>query len=154
MTGVPHGRRIGPHRAIPTGRSAMRSTCTVAAILLAAATVTSPASAMPADPPHKPARPLDSAAPASVVQTVASSDETSSGFDWSSAGIGAAGGVGAFAIALAATAGTRRRRLSDPAPSTPTNDGTRSRRSAPGPQPPNAIPISEVGTPPSTRTTR
>jgi hypothetical protein len=34
-----------------------------------------------------------------------------SGFDWSSAGIGAAGGVGAFAIALAGIAGIRRRRL-------------------------------------------
>ena len=94
----------------------MRSTRTLAATLLGAATLASPAFAMPIDLPHKPARPLDSAAPAPVVQTVASSDETSSGFDWSSAGIGAAGGVGAFAIALAATAGMRRRRLSDPRP--------------------------------------
>jgi hypothetical protein len=116
MTGVPHGRRIGPHRAIPTGRNAMRSTRALAATLLAAATLASPASAMPIDPPQTPARSLDSAWPAPVVQTAASSDQTSSGFDWGSAGIGAAGGVGAFAIALAATAGMRRRRLSDPRP--------------------------------------
>jgi hypothetical protein len=109
MTGVAHGRRIGSHRAIPTGRSAMRSTRTFAAAVLSAATLASPAFAMPGDPPPKPARPL-------VMQTAASSDETSSGFDWSSAGIGAAGGVGAFAIALAGIAGTRRRRLPHPQP--------------------------------------
>jgi hypothetical protein len=72
----------------------MRTTRMLAAALLSAATLANPAFAMPVDPPHKPARPP-------VVQTTACSDETSSGFDWSSAGIGAAGGVGAFAIAMA-----------------------------------------------------
>jgi hypothetical protein len=81
----------------------MRTTRTIAAALLSAATLASPAFAMPADPPQKLARPP-------VMQSAASSDETSSGFDWSSAGIGV-GGVGAFAIALAGIAGTRRRRL-------------------------------------------
>jgi hypothetical protein len=108
VTSVPQGRRIGSHRAIPTSRNAMRTTRTLAA-LFTAATLASPASAMPIDPPHKPAQPP-------MVQTAAASDETSSGFDWSSAGIGAAGGVGAFAIALAGIAGTRRRRLPNPAP--------------------------------------
>jgi hypothetical protein len=108
VTSVPQGRRIGSHRAIPTRRNAMRTTRTLAAALLTAAALASPASAMPIDPPHKPAKPP-------MVQTAASSDETSSGFDWSSAGIGATGGVGAFAIALAGIAGTRRRRLTNPA---------------------------------------
>ena len=82
----------------------MRSTRTLAAALLGAATLASPAFAMPPDPPQRPAR-------SPLVQTAAPSDDASSGFDWSSAGIGAAGGVGAFAIALAGIAGTRRRRL-------------------------------------------
>jgi hypothetical protein len=104
VTGVAHGRRIGSHRAIPTGRNAMRSTRTLAAALLSAATIAGPAFAMPADPPHTPAR-------HPVAHATAPSDETPAGFDWSSAGIGAAGGIGAFAIALAGIAGTRRRRL-------------------------------------------
>jgi hypothetical protein len=87
----------------------MRTARTLAAALLSAATLADPAFGMPADPPHKPAQPP-------IVQTAASSDGTSSGFDWSSAGIGAAGGVGAFAIALAGIAGTRRRRLPNPGP--------------------------------------
>jgi hypothetical protein len=37
-----------------------------------------------------------------------------SGLDWGSAGIGAAAGIGAFAIALALTAGLRRRRTAQP----------------------------------------
>lgn len=87
----------------------MRSARTLAAALLSAVTLASPAFAMPADPPHTPAR-------TPVMQTAASSDQTSRGFDWSSAGIGAAGGVGAFAIALAGIAGTHRRRLPHPQP--------------------------------------
>jgi MYXO-CTERM domain-containing protein len=102
MTGVAHGRRIGSHSAVPTARSAMRSTRTLAAAFLAAAMFTGSASAMPADPPHKPGR--------AGVPTPPPIVETSSGFDWSSAGIGATGGVGAFAIALAGAAGMRRRR--------------------------------------------
>ena len=85
----------------------MRSTRIFAAALLSAATLASPAFAMPADAPHKLPRPR-------VVQTPAPSDETHSGFDWGSAGIGAAGGVGAFAIALAGIAGMTRRRLPHP----------------------------------------
>jgi hypothetical protein len=38
-------------------------------------------------------------------------DAPSSGFDWGSGGIGVAAGIGAFAIALAGTAGMRRRRI-------------------------------------------
>jgi hypothetical protein len=87
----------------------MRSTRTFAAGVLSAVTLASPAFAMSADPTQKLARPP-------VMKTAASSDETSSGFDWGSAGIGAAGGVGAFAIALAGIAGTRRRRLPHPKP--------------------------------------
>jgi hypothetical protein len=83
----------------------MRSTRTLAAALLAAAMFTGSASAMPADPPHKPGR-LAEPTPPRIVQT-------SSGFDWRSAGIGAAGGVGAFAIAVAGTAGMHRRRSSE-----------------------------------------
>jgi hypothetical protein len=37
-----------------------------------------------------------------------------SGLDWGSAGIGAAAGIGAFASALALTAGLRRRRIARP----------------------------------------
>ena len=81
----------------------MRRTRTFAAALLGAATLAGPAFAMPADPPLKPARPL-------VLQTV----ETSSGFDWGSAGIGAAAAIGVFAIALAGTVGLRRRRPGPP----------------------------------------
>jgi len=86
----------------------MRSTRTLAAALLAAAMFTSSASAMPVDPPHKPGRPAEPTPPLIV--------PTSSGFDWGSAGIGAAGGIGAFAIALAGTAGVRRRRPPEPRP--------------------------------------
>ena len=84
----------------------MRTTTTRAlvAALLSAAALATPASAMPIDPPQSPE-------PAPIVRTAASYDETPSGFDWSSAGIGAAAGVGAFAIALAGIAGTRSRRL-------------------------------------------
>ncbi len=87
----------------------MRTTRTVAAALLSAATLAGPAFAMPIDPPHKPEQ-------IPLVQPAAPSDPPSSGFDWSSAGIGAAAGVGAFAIALAGVAGTRRRRFPNRGP--------------------------------------
>jgi hypothetical protein len=106
---VAHGRRLGSHQAIPTRRSAMRTTRTLAAALVSAATLAGPAFGMPTDTPHQPDH-------VPVVQPAAPSDGTSSGFDWSSAGIGAAGGVGAFAIALAGIAGARRRRLPTPGP--------------------------------------
>jgi hypothetical protein len=78
----------------------MRSTRTLAAAVIAAAMLAGSASAMPADPPHTAGWPAAPTPPPIV--------HTSSGFDWSSAGIGAAGGVGAFAIALAGIAGMRR----------------------------------------------
>ena len=81
------------------------SRLTVAAVLGSAA-LAGPATAMPTDPPHGQSPP--------IVQTASPSDERSAGFDWESAGIGAAGGVGAFAIALAAAGGTRRRRRPSP----------------------------------------
>jgi hypothetical protein len=74
--------------------------------LLGSAALAAPAMAMPTDPPHGQSPP--------IVQTASPSDETSAGFDWDSAGIGAAGGVGAVAIALAATGGMRRRRAPSP----------------------------------------
>ena len=84
----------------------MRSTRIIAASLLGAATLAGPASAMPIDPPHRPGLPP-------VVQDTTPSDP---GFDWSSAVIGAAGGIGAFAIALAGATGVRRRRYPEPRP--------------------------------------
>jgi hypothetical protein len=57
-----------------------------------------------AAPPTWPANP----------QPLAAVDVPSSGFDWSSAGIGVAAGIGAFAIVLAGTAGMRRRRVARP----------------------------------------
>jgi hypothetical protein len=72
--------------------------------LLCAATLAGPAAAVPADPP-----PAAKSQPS--VQPVAPLETRSAGFDWGSAGIGAAGGVGAFAIMLAGTAGIRRRHL-------------------------------------------
>jgi hypothetical protein len=81
----------------------MRTTHTLAVTLLTSAALAAPAAAMPTDPPHGPGQ------PPVVVQAA----PQSSGFDWGSAIIGAVGGVGAFAIVMAAT-GMRRRRL--PAP--------------------------------------
>jgi hypothetical protein len=82
----------------------MRTTHILTVTLLASAALAAPAAAMPTDPPHGPGQ------PPVVVQAA----PQSSGFDWGSAIIGAAGGVGAFAIALAATDGMRRRRLPRP----------------------------------------
>jgi hypothetical protein len=81
--------------------------------LLASAAFAGPAAAMPTDPPHGPGQ------PPVVVQAAPPAAETSSSFDWGSAIIGAAGGVGAFAIALAATGGMRRRRLPSPGHAVP-----------------------------------
>ena len=75
------------------------------AALLGAAALAGPAAASPTDAERTlPTQP-------SSAQPVAPVDARSAGFDWSSAGIGAAGGVGALAIALAGTAGMRRRRV-------------------------------------------
>jgi hypothetical protein len=74
------------------------------AAVLSAAAVAGPAAAAPLDAgkPSLPASP--------TVQPIAPVDARSVGFDWSSAGIGAAGGVGVLAIALAGSTGLRRRR--------------------------------------------
>ena len=74
------------------------------AVLLSAAAFAGPAAAVPVDngryvPPADP-----------TVQPIAPVDARPTGFDWTSAAIGAAGAAGAFAIALAGTAGARRRR--------------------------------------------
>jgi hypothetical protein len=53
--------------------------------------------------------PTWSANPQPIGQQRPSADAPSSGFDWASGGIGAAAAIGAFAIALAGTAGMRRR---------------------------------------------
>jgi hypothetical protein len=57
------------------------------------------------------AAPTWSANPQPIVRPTPTADSPSSGFDWGSAGIGAAAGIGAFAIALAGTAEMRRRRI-------------------------------------------
>jgi hypothetical protein len=75
------------------------------AALLTSAAVAGPAAAGPADGGPTPPTPQH------IVQLVPPVDARSSGFDWRSAGIGAAGGVGALAVALAGTTGMRRRRL-------------------------------------------
>ena len=75
------------------------------AALLAAAAAAGPAAAVPADVGPTPPTPQR------IVQPVPVVDPGPSRLDWGSAGIGAAGGVGALAIALAGTTGMRRRRL-------------------------------------------
>jgi hypothetical protein len=79
------------------------------AAFLGAAALAGPAAAVPVDPVST--GPPSPAIPQPIVQPVTPVDARSSGFDWGSAGIGAAGGVGAFAIALA---GMRRRRVAWP----------------------------------------
>ena len=75
------------------------------AALLATAAAAGPAAAVPAD--------LGLTPPTSqhIVQPFPVVDAEPSGFDWDSAGIGAAGGVGALAVAFAGTTCLRRRRL-------------------------------------------
>jgi hypothetical protein len=82
------------------------------AALLSAAALAGPAWAIPADAASQ--VPTLQANPQPIVEHTATANAQSSGFDWSSAGIGAAGGVGAFAIALAGTTGIRRRRVARP----------------------------------------
>jgi hypothetical protein len=77
------------------------------AALLTAAILAGPAAAVPTDVVSGGSTSPD---PGPVVlRTV-----EASGFDWGSAGIGAAAGIGAFAIVLAGTAGMRRRRPARP----------------------------------------
>ncbi len=81
------------------------------AAFLSAAILAAPAAAVPTDvisggstaPDRQPA-----------VQRTVTVDHVSSGFDWGSAGIGAAGGIGAFAIVLAGTTAVRRRHVAGP----------------------------------------
>ena len=53
--------------------------------------------------------------PKPISRHVPATSASSSGFDWGSAGIGAAVVLGAFLIALGGTAGLRRRRQIQPA---------------------------------------
>jgi len=74
-----------------------------------------PAELAPSDPTTPDAAPPTwPANPQPIIQPTAAADAPSSGFDWGSGGIGAAAGIGAFAIALAGTAGMRRRRVARP----------------------------------------
>jgi hypothetical protein len=82
-------------------------TVLLAALLLSAAILAGSASAVPTDVVSGGSTSPD---PGPVVQRTVEN----SGFDWGSAGIGAAAGVGAFAIVLAGTAGMRRRRPARP----------------------------------------
>jgi hypothetical protein len=82
-----------------------RITTILLAALLSAAILAGPAAAVPADVVSGGSTSPD-AGPVVVQRTV-----EPSGFDWGSAGIGAAGAVGAFAIVLAGTTGMRRRRV-------------------------------------------
>jgi hypothetical protein len=79
--------------------------------LLSAAVLAAPAAAVPTDVISGGSTSCD---PQPIVQRTVAVRAQSSGFDWASAGIGAAGGVGAFAIALAGTTGMRRRRPARP----------------------------------------
>jgi hypothetical protein len=106
VTALAHGLR---HRTAPGGpdqEDIMRISRVTVTALLGSAALAAPATAMPTDPPHGQSPP--------IVQTASPSGEPSAGFDWDSAGIGAAGGVGAVAIALAAAGGMRRRRPRGP----------------------------------------
>jgi hypothetical protein len=90
-------------------RSTHSITGTLAAVLVTAA-LASPAAAMPIDGPHQgPA--LEPAPPTVIARPQPITDAPSPGFDWGSGGIGAAAGIGAFAIALAGAAGMRRRHV-------------------------------------------
>jgi hypothetical protein len=77
------------------------------ASVLAAGALAGPAAARIDPPPSGP----DPAAPTLTPTPTPQPDAgvPGSGFDWGSGGIGAAAGIGAFAIALAGTAGMRRR---------------------------------------------
>ena len=77
------------------------------AALLTAAILAGPAAAVPTDVISGGSTSPD---PGPVVERTVASP----GFDWSSAGIGAAAGFGAFAIVLAGTTGMRRRRPGRP----------------------------------------
>ena len=84
------------------------------AAILAAAAFAGPAAAIPADTIHHQPNPWyagESTIQGSLRSDSSAAPATSSGFDWGSGGIGAAAGIGAFAIALAGAAGVRRRHV-------------------------------------------
>jgi hypothetical protein len=83
------------------------------AAVLATAALASPAAAMPIDGSHQQSAP-DPAPPTVIVRPQPITDAPSPGFDWGSGGIGAAAGIGAFAVALAGAAGLRRRHVAQP----------------------------------------
>jgi hypothetical protein len=87
-----------------------RSITVPLAALLAAGALAGPAAAVPMDVVSGGSTAPDGTQFANQPPIV----EQSSGFDWGSAGIGAAGGIGAFAIVLAGTTGARRRRPARP----------------------------------------
>jgi hypothetical protein len=74
------------------------------AAVLAAGALAGPATARIDPPPDW----RDTTAPTTSAPQP-NADTPPSGFDWGSGGIGAAAGIGAFAIVLAGTAGMRRR---------------------------------------------
>ena len=84
-----------------------------AGTVLAAGALASPATARIDPPPGGP----DATAPTLSLTPKPNADAAPSGFDWGSGGIGAAG-IGAFAIALAGTAGMRRRSVARQPPIT------------------------------------
>ena len=109
------------------------------AAVLGAAALVGPAAAVPGDWPHRSPTPwfagpsesegsrsagqdvrspnandAATADPQAIAQPTAVIDTRSAGFDWGSAGIGAAAAIGAFAIALAGAVGLRRRRPGPP----------------------------------------
>jgi len=88
----------------------MRTTriTTAAAALVSAAVLAGPAGAVPTDVVSGGSTAPD---PQLVVQRTVTVPDRSSGFDWGSAGIGAAGAIGAVAIVLGST---RRRRGGPP----------------------------------------
>jgi hypothetical protein len=102
-------------------RTARTITASLAAILAAAA-LAGPAAANPADATHHQASAATGRSTTDGLRRSDSSRDPAtanvyvqpSGFDWGSAGIGAAAGIGAFAIALAGTSGMRRRRVRRP----------------------------------------
>jgi hypothetical protein len=113
MTGAGDRPGIRPHPAVPsTKESAMRATRIITAVLAAlvvAAILAGPAGAVPTDVISGGS--TSSSAPPVTPRVVTVTE--ASGFDWGSAGIGAAAGLGACAIALAG-AGLHRRRGGPP----------------------------------------
>jgi hypothetical protein len=86
---------------------ATRFVTTTLAVALAAGALAGPASAMLPDGPPG-VSPAPAASPTAIARPQPGTH--AHGLDWGSTGIGAAAGIGAFAIALAGAAGVQRRR--------------------------------------------